>query len=67
VFSTSNWATPHIFDLREPPLLLLQCERSFVLLDTNSGLQVGVGTPQTPLTVVAAVARGGVALPTSPC
>jgi hypothetical protein len=41
VYATTNFNTPHIFDLKEQPQLVLQCGRSFVLLDAAAGLQVG--------------------------
>lgn len=40
VYATSNFNTPHIFDLKEQPQLVLQCGRSFALLDAAVGLQV---------------------------
>jgi hypothetical protein len=39
VYSTSNFNTPHIFDLKEQPQLVLQCSRNFALLGA-AGLQV---------------------------
>jgi hypothetical protein len=40
IFSTSNLNTPHIFDLQQPLQLLLQCERSMLLVDAAAGMQV---------------------------
>lgn len=40
VYSTTNWNTPHIFDLKDPPQLILQCERCFLLSDPSAGLQL---------------------------
>lgn len=48
IYSTSNWNTPHIFDLGDRPQLLLQCSRNFVLVDAEAGLQVGVHASLTP-------------------
>jgi hypothetical protein len=44
IYSTSNFNTPHIFDLQQPLHLLLQCERSMLLCDAASGMQVCAGT-----------------------
>lgn len=43
VFNTSSWNTPHIFDLKEPPLLVAQCERCFLLADASAGVQARPG------------------------
>eukprot|EP00879_Flechtneria_rotunda_P009285 GHRR01009720.1.p1 GENE.GHRR01009720.1~~GHRR01009720.1.p1 ORF type:complete len:478 (+),score=231.72 GHRR01009720.1:1464-2897(+) len=40
IYSTSNWNTPHIFDLKEPVQLVLQFARGFALLDASAGVQV---------------------------
>lgn len=40
VYSTSNFNTPHIFDLKEQPQLVLQCSRNFALQGAATGLQV---------------------------
>lgn len=40
IYSTSNWNTPHIFDLKDTVTLILQCERHFLVLDNASGLQL---------------------------
>lgn len=40
IYSTSNFNTPHIFDLQQPLQLLLQCERSLLLCDPTNGMQV---------------------------
>ena len=29
-----EWSTPHVIDLKDTPTLLLQCERSFVSVDS---------------------------------
>jgi ferredoxin len=42
VYATSNFNTPHIFDLKEQPQLVLQCGRNFALLDAAAGMQVGI-------------------------
>lgn len=41
IYSTSNFNTPHIFDLQQPLHLLLLCERSMLLCDAAAGMQVG--------------------------
>lgn len=41
VYATSNFNTPHIFDLKVQPQLVLQCGRNFALLDAAAGMQVG--------------------------
>jgi len=40
IYSTSNFNTPHIFDLQQPLQLLLQCERSLLLVDAAACMQV---------------------------
>lgn len=40
IYSTSNWNTPHIFDLKDTVTLILQCDRHFLLLDNSMGLQI---------------------------
>ncbi len=40
IYSTSNFNTPHLFDLHQPLQLLLQCERSLLLVDATAGMQV---------------------------
>jgi hypothetical protein len=42
IYSHSNWNTPQIVDVREPPQELLQCGRNLLLLDAVGGLQVRV-------------------------
>merc|ERR1719284_1172366 len=39
VYQQSNWNTPHVEDLKEPPTLILQCPHHFALVDAN-GIQV---------------------------
>jgi hypothetical protein len=41
IYSTANWNTPHIFDLKEPAQLVLQCSRGFALVDAVGAAQVG--------------------------
>ena len=37
IYRTTNWNTPHIFDLKEQNVtLLLQCDKHFLLVDGNS-------------------------------
>jgi hypothetical protein len=40
IYSSNNWNTPHIFDLKQPVQTVLQCGRCFALLDTSAGIQV---------------------------
>ena len=40
IYSTANFSTPHIVELRATVSLLLQCERHFLMVDAASGLQV---------------------------
>lgn len=40
IFNTASWNTPHIFDLKDAPLLLMQCERCFLLVDASTGVQI---------------------------
>uniref|UniRef100_A0A7S2QU27 Intraflagellar transport protein 80 n=2 Tax=Chlamydomonas chlamydogama TaxID=225041 RepID=A0A7S2QU27_9CHLO len=40
IYSTSNWNTPHIFDLKDTVTLILQCERHFLIMDNSSGIQL---------------------------
>lgn len=40
IYSTSNWNTPHIFDLKDPAQLVLQCGRGFALVDAAGAVQV---------------------------
>mmetsp|Transcript_128351 Transcript_128351/g.411344 ORF Transcript_128351/g.411344 Transcript_128351/m.411344 type:complete len:761 (+) Transcript_128351:159-2441(+) len=39
VYQQSNWNTPHVEDLKEPPTLIVQCPFHFALVDGN-GIQV---------------------------
>jgi len=39
VYQSSNWNTPHVEDLKEPPTLIVQCPHHFALVDAN-GIQV---------------------------
>ncbi|GBG65480.1 hypothetical protein CBR_g51075 [Chara braunii] len=40
IFSTSNWNTPHIFDIKDTVLMILQSQRHFLMIDSFSGLQL---------------------------
>ena len=40
IYSTANWNTPHIVELRGTASLILQCARHFLMVDTLNGLQV---------------------------
>ena len=40
IYSTTNWNTPHIVELRGTASLILQCSRHFLMVDTINGLQV---------------------------
>ena len=40
IFSTTNWATPHILELRGTVSLILQAPTHFAMVDTANGLQV---------------------------
>ncbi|KAF6258571.1 intraflagellar transport protein 80 [Scenedesmus sp. NREL 46B-D3] len=40
IYSTLNWNTPHIFDLKEPAQLVLQSGRGFALVDASGAAQV---------------------------
>lgn len=40
IFSTSNWNTPHIFDLKDPAQLVMLCGRGFAVLDACGAIQV---------------------------
>lgn len=40
IYSTSNWNTPHIFDLKDTVTLILQCERLFLVMDNSMGIQI---------------------------
>eukprot|EP00798_Chlamydomonas_sp_ICE-L_P008266 gene8266-1535_t len=40
IYSTSNWSTPHIFDLKDIVTLVLQCERHFLIMDNAMGIQL---------------------------
>ena len=40
IYSTNNWNTPHILELRGTVSLILQCARHFLMVDTLNGLQV---------------------------
>merc|ERR1719359_1530546 len=39
VYQSTNWNTPHVEDLKEPPTLIVQCAHHFALVDAN-GIQV---------------------------
>jgi len=40
IYSTSNWNTPHIVELKGTASLILQTTRHFLMVDTINGLQV---------------------------
>ncbi|GAX72717.1 hypothetical protein CEUSTIGMA_g173.t1 [Chlamydomonas eustigma] len=40
IYSTGNWNTPHIFDLKDTVTLILQCARHFLILDNSAGIQL---------------------------
>ena len=40
IYTTQNWNTPHIFDLRTTVSLILQSERHFVMTDQFNGIQI---------------------------
>ena len=40
IFSTTNWSTPHILELRGTVSLILQAPTHFAMVDTSNGLQV---------------------------
>uniref|UniRef100_A0A7S0WTZ1 Intraflagellar transport protein 80 homolog n=1 Tax=Chlamydomonas leiostraca TaxID=1034604 RepID=A0A7S0WTZ1_9CHLO len=40
IYSTSNWNTPHIFDLKDTVTLVLQAERHFLIMDNSTGIQL---------------------------
>jgi intraflagellar transport protein 80 len=40
IYSTNNWNTPHIVELRGTVSLILQTSRHFLMVDTINGLQV---------------------------
>lgn len=40
IYSTSNWNTPHIFDLKDTVTLVMQCERHFLIMDNSTGIQL---------------------------
>ena len=40
IFSTTNWSTPHILELRGTVSLILQAPSHFAMVDTVNGLQV---------------------------
>lgn len=35
VYQATNWTTPHVEDLKEPPTLIVQCPFHFALVDSN--------------------------------
>lgn len=39
IYQQSNWNTPHVEDLKEPPSLIVQCPYHFALVDVN-GIQI---------------------------
>lgn len=39
IYQSTNWNTPHVEDLKEPPTLILQCPFHFALVDAN-GIQI---------------------------
>ncbi|KAK3271476.1 Intraflagellar transport protein 80 [Cymbomonas tetramitiformis] len=40
IYNTSNWNTPHIFDLKETVNLILQCDKCFLMVDNFNGIQL---------------------------
>ena len=40
IYSTGNWNTPHIFDLKDTVTMILQCQRHFMILDNSTGMQL---------------------------
>ena len=40
IYTTQNWNTPHIFDLRTTVNLIIQSDRHFVMTDILNGVQV---------------------------
>jgi intraflagellar transport protein 80 len=40
IYSVDNYNTPHIFDLRHPPTMIVQSDRLFLTVDGSSGVQV---------------------------
>jgi len=39
IYQQTNWNTPHVEDLKEPPTLIVQCPFHFALVDAN-GIQI---------------------------
>lgn len=39
VYQSTNWNTPHVEDLKEPPMLIVQCPHHFALVDAM-GIQI---------------------------
>jgi len=39
VYQSTNWNTPHVEDLKEPPTLIVQCPHHFALVD-STGIQL---------------------------
>jgi len=39
IYHQTNWNTPHVEDLKDPPTLIVQCPHHFALVDAN-GIQV---------------------------
>lgn len=39
VYQSTNWNTPHVEDLKEPPMLIVQCPHRFALVDAV-GIQI---------------------------
>lgn len=50
VYQQSNWNTPHVEDLKEPPTMIVQCPHHFALVDAN-GVQI-ISYEGRPLTTV---------------
>ncbi|BBN11030.1 hypothetical protein Mp_5g08460 [Marchantia polymorpha subsp. ruderalis] len=40
IYSTSNWNTPHIFEIKDTIILLKLCRRYFLMVDAFCGLQL---------------------------
>jgi len=40
IYSTKNWNTPHIFDIKDTVSLIMQCDKHFLMVDNFAGLQI---------------------------
>jgi len=50
IYQSTNWNTPHVEDLKEPPTLIVQCPHHFALVDAN-GIQM-ISYEGRPLTTI---------------